>query len=139
MQILEIWLTMVNNLSLFYLIQKYCEYIRYKKKKRIQDVYVYKNNKFTLCWYKHLWHLLIKKKKRERENYIKSSFSEFQSAKFIPYVTGYKNGSVAVLLKKSARVQDSSLALSATCCDLVQCTIWKLHFSSAFLIPNAPH
>lgn len=49
MQILEIWLTMVNNLSLFYLIQKYCEYIRYKKKKRIQDVYVYKNNKFTLC------------------------------------------------------------------------------------------
>lgn len=34
MQILEIWLTMVNNLSLFYLIQKYCEYIRYKKKKK---------------------------------------------------------------------------------------------------------
>lgn len=35
-------------------------------------------------------------------------------------------------------VQDTNLALSATCCDLVQHTIRKLCFTSAFLKPNAP-
>lgn len=68
---------------------------------------------------------------------FKELFSKHQSATFIYYILGYKGGSLTAPLGNSPGVQDSDLALSVTCCDLLHCTILKLPSTSAFLIPNS--
>lgn len=79
--------------------------------------------------------LLITRNKRAT---FKQLFNKRRSAVFIRYILGYKGGSLTALSGRPPGVQDSDLALCVTCCDLLQCTILKLPFTSAFLIPNSP-
>lgn len=60
---------------------------------------------------------------------FKQLFNKHQSAVFIHYILSYKGGNVTALVRMSAGVQGSNLALSLTCCDLLQCTILKIPFT----------